>query len=131
MKTRGLRSNSRPTRFAGIDRRTGEGRAFERFRAELVEHVGGAPTIVQSAIIERCAWIRLRIALMDEKMLAGGMTDQDSKSYLAWCNTLARLLGRLGVQPASANELPGAALDRHIAMLVERQAAKHDKDEAA
>jgi hypothetical protein len=121
MKTRGLRSNSRPHRFASIDRRTGEGRAFERFRAELVEYVGGTPSIVQSAIIERCAWVRLRIALMDEKMLAGGMTEQDGKSYLAWCNTLARLLGRLGVQPATAPVDPMAALNAHLANIADRR----------
>jgi hypothetical protein len=54
MKTRGLRSNSRPHRFASIDRRTAEGRLFEQFRTELVAHVGGTPNIVQSAMIERC-----------------------------------------------------------------------------
>jgi hypothetical protein len=102
MKTRGLRSNSRPHRFANIDRRTAEGRLFDKFRAELVAHVGGHPNVVQSEMIDRCAWVRLRIGLMDEKMLAGGMTDQDSNVYLAWSNTLRRLLTSLGVQPPSA-----------------------------
>jgi len=105
MKTRGLRSNSRPTRFADLDRRTAEGRLFDQFHRELVAHVGGHPNVVQAAMIERCAWINLRIRLMDEKMLSGALTDQDSKSYLAWANTLRRLLQGLGVaQPAAKAE---------------------------
>jgi hypothetical protein len=118
MKTRGLRANSRPHRFASIDRRTAEGRLFDRFRAELIAHVGGNPNIVQSALIDRCAWVRLRIALMDEKMLTGGLTDQDSAVYLAWANTLRRLLVALGVDPATAVSAdPGRVLDDHIARL--------------
>ena len=72
MKIRGLRSNSRRHRFANIDKRTAEGRLFDRFRRELVEHVGGQPNVIQAAMIERAVWVRLRLALMDEKMLAGG-----------------------------------------------------------
>jgi hypothetical protein len=118
MKTRGLRANSRPHRFASIDKRTAEGRLFDSFRQELIAHVGGNPNVVQSSIIERCAWVRLRIALMDEKMLAGGLTDQDSNVYLAWANTLRRLLSALGVDPASAAAAnPGRVLDDHIAKL--------------
>lgn len=123
MKTRGLRSNSRPTRFANIDRRTAEGRLFEHFRLELTGHCGGQPNIVQSAIIERCCWIRLRLALMDEKLLAGGMTDQDSACYLAWANTLGRLLARLGIEPAAAQTVdPMERLREHLARRAEAAA---------
>jgi hypothetical protein len=118
MKTRGLRSNSRPRRFASIDRRTAEGRLFDQFRSELIEHIGSTPNVVQSAMIERCAWVRLRIALMDEKMLTGGMTDQDSAVYLAWSNTLRRLLVALGVQsPPAPQVMADNALERHLATL--------------
>jgi hypothetical protein len=129
MKTRGLRSNSRPHRFGSIDRRTAEGRLFDDFRSELVKHVGGSPNIVQLAMIERCAWVRLRIALMDEKLLAGGMTDQDSKIYLAWSNTLARTLVALGVQSASTPVDPMEALNRHFANRArEREAQQAEED---
>src|SRR4051812_22257008 len=114
MKTRRLRANSRPHRFANLDRRTAEGRLFDRFRRELVEHVGGQPNVVQAAMIERAAWVRLRLALMDEKILAGGMTDQDSVVYLAWANTLRRLLVSLSVEPAAAAPVdPLQALRAH------------------
>jgi hypothetical protein len=105
MKTRGLRSNSRPTRFRDLDKRTAEGRLFDQFYRELVAHVGGQPNVVQAAMIERCAWVHLRIRLMDEKLALGDLTDQDSKSYLAWANTLRRLLQSLGLAPPATTHL--------------------------
>jgi hypothetical protein len=116
MKTRGLRSNSRPTRFADLDRRTAEGRLFDQFRSELVAHIGGQPNVVQIAMIERCAWVHLRIRLMDEKLALGALTEQDSKSYLAWSNTLRRLLQSLGLQPA-ATKPAGRALDEWLSAM--------------
>jgi uncharacterized Rossmann fold enzyme len=56
---------------------------------------------VQAALIERAAWLRLRLALFDEKLAAGGFTDHDSAHYLAWANTLARTLARIGIEPAA------------------------------
>jgi hypothetical protein len=102
MKTRGLGPHSRRHRLGNLDRRTYEAKVFEGFRAELTEHVGGKPNIVQAALIERCAWVRLRLAMMDTKVASGDFTEQDSHVYLAWANTLARLLNRLGLQPAAA-----------------------------
>lgn len=45
--------------------------------------------------------MRLRLALMDEKLLAGEMTDIDSRCYLSWANSLGRLLARLGLDAAA------------------------------
>src|SRR5579863_8986822 len=104
MKTRGLGPHSRRRRLGNLDRRTYEGKLFDEFRAKLLAHVAGSPTVTQAAIIERACWVNLRCAMMDAKVATGAFTDQDSHVYLAWANTLRRLLEALGLQPASANE---------------------------
>lgn len=79
------------------DGRSKEARLLVGVRRELVEHVGGDPNAVQRAMIEQAAQLRLRIALMDRKFAETGVqTELDSRTYLAWSNTYARLLARLG-----------------------------------
>ncbi len=102
MKSRGLGPHSRRHRLGFLDGRTFEARLHRKFRAELIAHIGGAPSIAQAAIIERAAWVQLRLAMMDSKVASGDFTEQDSHVYLAWANTLGRLLARLGLQPAAA-----------------------------
>jgi hypothetical protein len=102
MKSRGLGPHSRRHRLGHLDRRTFEGKLFDEFRTRLLEHVGGAPTVAQVAIIERACWVNLRCAMMDGKVATGDFTEQDSNVYLAWANTLRRLLDALGLQPAAA-----------------------------
>ncbi len=50
-------------------------------------------------MIEQAAQIRLRLAGMDRKFMeAGGMVEHDSRVYLAWSNSLSRLMRQLGTQ---------------------------------
>jgi hypothetical protein len=125
MKSRGLGPHSRRHRLGYLDGRTIEARLYKQFRDDLIAHVGGTPSIPQIAIIERCAWIRVRLALMDTKIADGDMTEQDSHCYLAWANTLARLLARFGlVEPAGAAPVdPVAALHAHVAARAAGEAA--------
>jgi len=102
MKSRGLGPHSRRHRLGFLDGRTFEARLHRKFRAELIAHVGGAPSIAQAAIVERAAWVQLRLAMMDSKVASGDFTEQDSHVYLAWANTLGRLLARLGLEPQAA-----------------------------
>jgi len=97
MKTRSLGPYSRRHRLRGLDRRTLESRIFEEFRANLIAHVGGSPTAVQSALIERCCWLHLRLTMLDQKLANGVFTEHDSNQYLAWSNSQGRLLRHLGV----------------------------------
>ena len=55
-------------------------------------------------MIERCAWIQLRLTLMDRRIgLAGDeFSERDARHYLAWANSLSRLLSRIGIEPAAA-----------------------------
>ena len=106
---------SRPAALAKLDGRTRESRLLESTRKELVAHVGGSPSATQRALIERCAMLSLHLALMDEKALtnSGRMTELDSRTYLAWSNTLARTMKILGMKgnatkPPSLSDYIGA-----------------------
>jgi hypothetical protein len=80
--------------LAGLDWRTREGKLLAAARAELTAHVGGNPNNVQKALIERAARLTLYVELMDaEALVAGTMTERNSRQYLAWVNAL-RLCAR-------------------------------------
>jgi hypothetical protein len=121
MKNRGIGPHSRRHRLGYLDGRTYEAKLYGQFRADLIKHVGGKPSIPQTAIIERCAWIRVRLALLDREIASGDLSEYDSKVYLAWANTLGRLLSRLGLEPASAQ--PPDAMDALRAHVGARQPA--------
>ena len=66
-------------------------------RAELTAHVGGKPSATQRALIERMAWLRLHIRLMDNRTAEGReLTELDSRTYLVWVNSLRLLTADLG-----------------------------------
>ncbi len=53
-------------------------------------------------MIERAAWLSLHVAQLDAKAAAGGaLTDHDHRAYLAWSNTLTKLLRHLGMTGAA------------------------------
>ncbi len=111
---------SRPASMAKIDGRSADGRFLRRVRAELAQHVGGKPSATQYALIDRIAWLRLRIAAMDgNTALAKPMTEHDSRTYLAWVGTLDRLMRGLG----PAVPLPDAKPATLKELLAQRQAA--------
>jgi hypothetical protein len=94
---------SRPPSLAKLDGRTREARLLRETRAELAQHVGGAPSATQRALIERAAQLSLRIALMDAKFAETSIqTEHDSRTYLAWSSTLSRTMRELGVHAAPA-----------------------------
>lgn len=92
---------SRPATLVKRDGRTKEARLARETRAGLIRHVGGKPSAVQSALIEQAVQITLRIASMDKKFAeTGTQTEHDSRVYLAWSNSLSRLLRQLGLKGA-------------------------------
>jgi len=99
-----------------ISGNTREGRFLAAYEAQLEEHVGGNPSIVQRALITRAARLALHLELMDERSLAGDheFTTHDHLHYVSWSNALARLLVRIGLQPAAKSD-PGAPLREHLA----------------
>ena len=88
--------HSRPHNLAKVDGRTEHAAVMRRVRAELTAHVGGHPTAIQRALIERIVWLSLKLAMLDKKLATGkDFTEVDSNTYLAWNNSLVRTLARL------------------------------------
>jgi hypothetical protein len=98
---------SRQGTLAKLDQRTKEARLIREARAELLVHVGGKPSATQRALIEQLLQIKLRLAVMDRKFAkTGAQTDHDSRTYLAWANSYARLLRQLGLNGVPAERSP-------------------------
>ena len=105
---------SRAHSLANIDGRTREAKLLGRVRSELTAHVGGKPSATQRMLIERAATLSLHVEGLDRKVLTGGvMTEHDSRTYLAWSNSLTRTLRELGL--AKPQDAPGNRLQAHLA----------------
>ena len=93
--------HSRPNVLAKLDGRRREARLMQTVRAELTEHVGGNPSATQKALIERAAWLTLHVSLMDQKLIEQGegstLSEHDSRQYLAWSDSLQRILRDIGL----------------------------------
>jgi hypothetical protein len=103
---------SRTATLAKMDQRTREARLVRGTRAALFAHVGGTPSIVQQTLIERACQLQIRIAMMDRDFANGYVqTEHDSRTYLAWSNSLTRTLRELGIEPGRTRTLtPAEAL---------------------
>ena len=90
--------------LAHPDRRTKEGRLLAQMRAALYEQLGGEDRVnpLQRAMIERAAMLQLRCATLDRRILDGTFTEYDAKTYLAFSNSLTRVLRILGLDARSA-----------------------------
>jgi hypothetical protein len=113
--------------LARPDRRTREGRLLRQMRQALFAHLGGEARLTppQRVLIERACMLQLRVATLDEKIVDGTFTDLDSRTYLAFSNTLRRTMLALGVDAAAADKPvdPFAALHARL--------ARRNADEAA
>lgn len=104
-----------PNTLAKLDGRTREARLMQKVRAELVAHVGGSPSATQRALIERAANLTVRLAVMDQKFAETGVqSEHDSRTYLAWTNTLTRTMRHLGLEgpPAKTKTLQDHLAER-------------------
>ncbi len=99
--------------LARPDRRTKEGRCLAQARLGLIEHLGGEANLTnpQRALIERCAMLQLRCAVLDKKVLDGTFSEYDAKTYLAFSNSLRRSLESLGLGPAAVATPPMDAVE--------------------
>lgn len=104
--------HSRPEKLALTDGRSAEGKFMKRVRDDLAQHVGGRPSATQKMIIAQIAMLTLQIRLMDrEAIKRPKMTATQSKHYLAWSNTLARLLRQLGLKSTPTTAPSLASID--------------------
>ncbi len=98
-----------------LDRRSAEARLICEVRAELALHVGGKPSATQRAMIDRAAWLRLHIRLMDNRTAEGReLTELDSRTYLAWVNSLRLMMEALGPAVPMPDDKP-TSLKAHLA----------------
>jgi hypothetical protein len=73
-------------------------------RDALIRHCSGTPSFAQLEIIDRCCWLKLKLAMLDAKIAAGEDSGFDNDQYLAWQGHLTRNLVKLGLQPAEAKQ---------------------------
>ncbi|GEN60856.1 hypothetical protein ANI02nite_27400 [Acetobacter nitrogenifigens DSM 23921 = NBRC 105050] len=106
---------SRPDAVAKLDGRSKEARLVKETRRELLAHLGKKPTVTQIALVERVAWIRLHLSLLDRKMAGTAPGERDARQYLAWTNTMAKLLTRLGLDQPEHDVAPIPSLDSLLA----------------
>jgi hypothetical protein len=82
-----------------LDLRTREATMLQTLQAELVDHVGGRPTVIQRLLIERCVMLAFRVCQIDHKIMSGEEFSQHAAAHaLAWNNSLRRTLLALGVE---------------------------------
>lgn len=86
---------------ASLDGRSELGRFVRHLEAELVAHVGGAPSITQKLLIDRIIRTRLQLDALDEKLAAGSFAPHDQRTYGALLNAHRLGLRELG-KPAKA-----------------------------
>src|SRR4051794_26474767 len=93
--------HSRLLARGSVDGRSREGRFLAAVRAELAKHLGGDISAAARILVDRVAWLRLHVALLDEKVgMGGSFTDHDRRQYLAFSNALVRATRELGMTPA-------------------------------
>lgn len=97
------------------DGRTQEGKILNQTRRFLVNYLGGSPTIPQQLLIERTAWLALRVAQMEAKMASGELTVFDNNHYLSWVNALGKTLARLGITGIMTDDPAQHSLAEYIA----------------
>ena len=80
-----------------LDGRTKEARILKSMRKELSALLGHMPNAGELALIERLAWLQLRLSVLDRRLLDGEFSRFDASVYNAHCNSFARGLANLGI----------------------------------
>jgi hypothetical protein len=104
---------------------------MRQVRKDLTAHIGGSPNPAQRMLIERAVILSLRVAMLDQKIVAGEiLTTLDNNQYLAWSNSLVRTISRLGVDPASGPQPNLSDVLNDIAARHRAEPAEEDEDPA-
>ena len=96
-----------------VDGRSERGRLIRDMERQLIEHVGGAPTITQRLLIDRAIKTRLQLDALDEKLAAGNWTPHDQRTFGGLQNAFRLALRELGLAPSASDPRAAgrAALD--------------------
>jgi hypothetical protein len=98
------RTNNQKRGLRIMDGTSPEGCFLRRVQKQLIEeHLGGNATVPQRALVNRIAWIELRMLLLDKKAIEGNETPYDVSTYLAHANSAKRMYQALGFSRPSAS----------------------------
>jgi hypothetical protein len=89
---------------------------MRRLEAELLAHIGGAPTIGQRLLIERVCRMRLQLATFDEKVAAGeGWTAHDQRTLSGLANAYRLTIRELDKMKSDRGRGPSIeeVIERH------------------
>ena len=93
------------TPFLGdVDGRSEVARRYRDIYADLVEHLGGYPSVTEDMISKRAASLAVWCEQADSTLAAGGSLD--IAQYTTAANTLRRLLADLGLQARMKDVTP-------------------------
>jgi hypothetical protein len=110
---------SPPSRLLAVDARTREGKLVRTVQRDLTQQLGGKPTAAERMLINRCAYLSLRLALLDMRMALGELSEHDHRFCISWSNSLTKTLKALGLKSGKA-AAPAKSLTDYLA---ERRAA--------
>ncbi len=80
--------------------RSKEGALYHDVVGQLRAHLGRPPTATETLLISRIAWVQVHLTKIDERAVReGALSPHAIREYLAWANSLARMLDRFGLQP--------------------------------
>lgn len=103
--------------LAKLDGRTREARLLKKTRQDLTRLIGGNPSVAQKMIIDQAAWLTVHVNLMNVKSAeeGGALSERDGRQYLAWSNSLTRLLRQLDAQKVKGDSKPTQSLKGFLA----------------
>jgi hypothetical protein len=79
-----------------LDGRSAEARFLRDAEFQLIQHVGGRPSVAERVLISRLARIILRLSILDDKIATGQSSDYDLKVCGGLDSALRHGLSRLG-----------------------------------
>lgn len=78
---------------------------MKALRRQLLDQLGESPTASQRVLVERVVNLQLSVARIEAKAAeGGGMSEHDTRVYLAWSNSLTRTLRALGLEAADVRQ---------------------------
>jgi hypothetical protein len=87
-----------------IDGRSKEGRFLRAVESDLIEQVGGAPSVGQTLLIRRIARTMLSLEILDFKLASGNWNDCDARTQGGLSNNVRLCLRELGIRAPAAKK---------------------------
>jgi hypothetical protein len=111
---------SKPLRrgvLGDIDGRSKEGKFLRTIESDLIEQVGGLPSVAQSLLIRRIARTMLSLEILDFKLASGNWNDCDARTQGGLNNNVRLSLTALGLRAVPGR--PKETLSEYLACKVE------------